>query len=304
MAEVLIAEAPRRRSGAGPWIALACSCVALGLLDRTLLRSSLPLLDMDLRGTITVEVSSRLRDLPGADPRTRRLWLRRTDEVLLTTGDVAVIQSTLAWVEPETRFSLAQTTGLYGVSRRTRANLDGYGDRERSGQFALPPDPPRERLTLWDPYHPGPLVLSFDAVEHHDGLALLRYQLAEARSEEVDASADYGQLPLVPERYRVRAVVERASLLVEPRTGRILDQEEQGSARFVLASDGTPLGEAHAWSWRVTAEDRSRLVAAARRDLRMLWFVEWAIPTALLLLAAFATAVATLRLRHGPRTRA
>lgn len=300
MAAKASGEARTQRSGAGPWVALAVTCLALAVLDRTLVRDAMLELDPELRETVTAEVASRLVELPGGEARARRLRLRRTDEVLVATGDAAVVQATLAWVDPETRDTLSQTTGLYGVSRRERVHLSGYGDRERHGVYAFPPDPTRGDLTLWDPFHPGPLVLSFESVERREDVELWRYRLV-GRSEEVDASAAYGQLPLVPERYRVMAQVELDSLLVEPRTGRVVDREQQGRARFVLASDGTPLGDAHVWYWRFAPEDRTRLLAESRRVLRLVWVVERLVPGLLLALAALATVVAVLRLRRKRR---
>lgn len=285
----------RRRSGAGPWVALALTCVGLALLDRTVVRAAVLTLGAAHREVVEADVTSSLRDIPGAEERVQRLRLRRTDEVLVTSGDVAVVQSTLAWIEAVGAAPLTQTTGLYGVDRRDRANVAGFGDQERSGAFSAPPEPPRDRLVLWDSLHPGPLAFTFETAEHREGVDLLRYRLAPLGNEAVDASATYDRLPLVPERYRVRTRVEEATLLVEPRTGRIVDREQRVVAWYVTADDPTPLGDAHRWSWRYSVEDRARLLAEARAQLRQLALVERVMPGVLLLLALAAGAMALRR---------
>jgi hypothetical protein len=287
----------RRRSGAGPWVALALTCVGLALLVRTVVRDEVLTLDADHREVVEADVVSNLREIPGAEERVQRLRLRRTDEVLVTSGAVAVVQSTLAWIEAAGAAPLTQTTGLYGVDRRGRANVAGFGDQERDGAFSAPPDPPRDRLVLWDSLHPGPLTFSFEAAEQREGLALLRYRLAPLGNEAVDASATYDRLPLVPERYRVRTRVEAATLLVEPRTGRIVDREQRAVAWYVTADDPAPLGDAHRWSWRYSLEDRDRLLTEAHAQVRRLLLVERVLPGALLLLALAAAAIALRRRR-------
>lgn len=289
----------RRRSGAGPWIALALTCLGLAALDRTLVRDAVLTLGATHREVVEADVTSSLREIPGAEPRVQRLRLRRTDEVLVTSGEVAVFQSTLTWIGSVGPAPLSQTTGLYGVHRRDRGNVAGFGDQERDGAFAPPPDPPRGRLLLWDSFHPGPLAFDFETVEQRDGLTLLRYRLAREPADPVDASSTYERLPLVPERYRVRTRVEAASLLVEPRTGRIVDREQRAESWYTTADDPTPLGDAQRWSWRYSVEDRARLLAETRDQLRRLAWVERVMPGVLLALAAGAAALA-LRRRRPP----
>lgn len=292
----------RRRSGAGPWIALALTCVGLAVVDRTLVRDAMLTLGGMHREVVEAEVASNLREIPGAEPRQQRLRLKRTDEVLVTSGEIAVVQSTLAWAEASGAVPLTQTTGLYGVHRGDLANVAGYGDQERVGSFRPRPDPPRDRLVLWDSFHPGPLVFSFEAFEQREGIPLLRYRLEPGAIDDVDASATYDSLPLVPERYRVRAQVEQASLLVEPRTGRVVDREQRTRAWYALATDPTPLGDAHRWSWRYSVEDRARILADVRAELRLLTWVERIMPGVLLAFAALAATMAVRRRRlrdHG-----
>lgn len=289
--------ASRRRSGAGPWVALALTCIGLALVGRTVVRDAVLTLGAAHRETVEADVSSSLRDIPGAEPRVQRLRLRRTDEVLVTSGEVAVLQSTLAWSDLGGIAPLNQTTGLYGVDRRLHRNVEGYGDEERDGAFAPPPDPPRGQLVLWDSFHPGPLVFSFESVEQREGLELLRYRLAPQGGAVVDATATYDRLPLVPERYRVRSRVLAASMLVEPRSGRIVDREQRAEAWYVTSDDPAPLGDAQTWSWRYSVEDRGRLLVAARAEGRRLAAAERVLPGLLLVLALGAAAMAVRRLR-------
>lgn len=290
----------RPRSGAGPWIALALTCVGLALVFRTVARDAILTIEAGQREVVEADVTSSLREIPGAEARSQRLRLRRTDEVLMTNGEVAVVQSTLTWVEAVGAAPLTQTTGLYGVHRQDRANVAGFGDHERGGSFCPPPDPPRDRLVLWDSLHPGPLEFTFEAVEQREGVELLRYRLAAAGGAAVDASETYERLPLVPERYRVLTRVDAATLLVEPRTGRVVDREQRAEAWYTTADDPTPLGDAHRWSWRYSLEDRNRALAEVRGLRRHLLITELLAPGALVLLGLAAGAMALRHRRAAP----
>jgi len=291
----------RRRSAAVPWAALALTCIGLAAVGRAVVGDAVLTLGAAHREVVEADVASSLREIPGAEPRAQRLRLRRTDEVLVANDEVAMVQSTLSWAEAGGAVPMAQTTGLYGVHRRDRANVAGYGDQERQGAFAPPPDPPRERLVLWDSFHPGPIVLTFEAAEAREGVDLLRYRLAPQGADPVDASALYDRLPLVPERYRVMARVLDATMLVEPRTGRVVDREQRVEAWYVTAGDPTPLGDAHRWSWRFSLEDRARTLAEARAELRRLAWVERLLPGALLVVSLAAGIVALRRARRQAR---
>lgn len=292
---------PRRRSGAGPWVALALTCAALVAVDITLFREALLTLGQSHRASVEADATSTLYEMPGALPKAQRARVRRTDEVLVTGSEAAVIQSTVVWLGSGGGEVLARGSGLYGVDRATRANIAGYGDEARGGAFAPPPGAPRGRLVLWDSFHPGPLVFEDEALEVVEGIALRRYRLASDGSAPVDATVQFAASPLVPERYRVRARVEAASLLVEPLTGTIVDREQRGVAWFVAADDPTPLGEVQRWSWRYSADDRARLIAEARGALRRFDIAtRWA-PGGLALLGLAALVMAWRRRGHGGR---
>ena len=73
------------------------------------------------------------------DPwQTNTFIARRTDQTLSSSGGVAIIQGSLDW-STESGALIFDNIGLYGVDRRTRLILVGYGDVERAGQFLFPP---------------------------------------------------------------------------------------------------------------------------------------------------------------------
>jgi hypothetical protein len=270
------------RRGLWSRIAITASCLALAALSREYLAPQLLRIAADQRLVSLAQVDSRLAQMPGAPLVDQRLSLRRSDQVLVASGDAAVIQSTLTWALPGGASPpLAQTTALYGVGRDDRRLLAGYGDADRVGSYGFPPGAERGVITVWDPYHPGPMTARFEQVEKVAGLEVYRYALEGA---EADGSLAYQQLPLVPERYKVR-ITSNGTAWVEPRTGLVVDREQRGEARFVLAGDGTILGQAHSWRWRFTPVERNAAADAARTLQRELLVLGVVLP---LLLAAVA----------------
>ena len=66
----------RRRSGAGPWIAMALTCGGLVVADLALVRNAFLTLGASYRDVVSADAASQLYELPGAEPRFDSLRLR------------------------------------------------------------------------------------------------------------------------------------------------------------------------------------------------------------------------------------
>lgn len=289
------APSPTRRRGPSVPLAFAIACAIAFAAVTFALAPRLVALGSGHRSVVNAIADSELHDLPGAEPQRSRLTLRRSERAVVADSLVAVVQTNLVWIQPGAdQPPLNQTGALFGVDRLSRTILPGYGDRERSGSFGFPPGSPRATLRIWDAFHPGPVTARFERALKQSGVELYRYTL---EVEEVDASAGYARLQLVPERYRV-LIGGRGWALVEPRTGLVVDRGMDLAARFVLASDRSALGPAHALSWRYAEADRIAQLEQARRRLRLLDLVQVWLPRLLALTAAFGFALAALRSRR------
>jgi hypothetical protein len=286
------AASPNPRRGLSFPLAIAVSCASLLAGVTQVLAPRAVALATGHRSVVNAIVESELHELPGAEPRVERLALRRTERVVVADARNAVVQTSLVWTLPGAQPPLAQTAELFGVDRLTREILAGYGDRERSGTFGFPPDPPRTQLRIWDAFHPGPVTARFDRALMQGGIELYRYTMA---ADEADSSATYASLQLVPERYLVMVAGEGWAL-VEPRSGLVVDRAMRSEARFVLASDGSPLGTAQVLRWRYADADRVALLAQARDRLRWLDLYQLWLPRLLALATALAAGLAALRL--------
>ena len=289
------APSPTRRRRPSVPLAFAIACAIAFAAVTFVLAPRLVALGGSHRSVVNAIADSELYHLPGAEPQRARLTLRRSERAVVTDASVAVVQTSLVWILPGAdQPPLNQTGALFGVDRVSRAILPGYGDRERSGSFGFPPGAPRATLRIWDAFHPGPVTARFERALKLSGVELYRYTLD---AEEVDASAGYARLQLVPERYRV-LVGGHGWTLVEPRTGLAVDRGMELAARFVLASDRSVLGPAHALSWRYAETDRVALLEQVRQRLRLLDLVQVWLPRLLALGTVFGFLLAALRSRR------
>lgn len=186
-------------------------------------------------------------------------------------------------------------TSLYGVDRRTRANLPGYGSVERSGQYLFPTHVEQKTYPAWDPMFIGLRQATFDHFENIDGQQVYVFTFSCAG---MDETAGYSFMTDVPEQYRV-FTDGQGSLWIEPLSGIVVNYEDQGVSYLVDSASGTRLsnGEFHQWVNSFTPETRlaqQRLARAAR--LRILLLEVW-LPGASLLAGLIWLSVGSLMYR-------
>lgn len=222
----------------------------------------------------------RFREAPTADWQEFPLLARRVDQTLMVTGDVAIIQGESHWTT-EDGTPTFEPIGLYGVNRRTRLNMPGYGDASRTGQFIFPPHLQQKTYSFWDPYYVGPRTATFDHVDLIEGLTVFVFNYTASG---LDDTAGYMALPDVPERYWT-LTSGQGTLWIEPVSGVVVDFADVGTTDFVDVTTGQPVADFYHWTARYTEETRAQQLALARiARLRIhLWEI-W-LPVGLLLLA-------------------
>ena len=245
--------------------------VALGLaamagLLRFWIAPELERLPADYANETRYLTEDHFRDSPAGDWQITTLTFRRVDQTISNvTSRTAIVAGNLH-VYAESGAVIFDSPGMYGVDRRTRANLPGYGDLDRTGQFLFPPHVEPMTYTYWDPVYVGPLVATFDRAETLNGLPVYVFHFSGTGMDETDG---YSHLPGVPERYGAHTDGQ-GTLWIEPTSGILVDYEDQGVSYFVDPATGTPLADFHQWTCRYTPETRAaqlRLASAARRRI-------------------------------------
>ena len=223
----------------------------------------------------------RFRETPDTAWQEFPLQARRVDQVLLVTGAVAIIQGESHWTT-EDGTPTYEPVGLYGVNRRTRLNMDGYGDINRSGQYLFPPHLEKKTYQYWDPYYLGSRTATFDHVDEVEGLTVYVFNYLGTG---IDDTAGYTVLPGVPERYKAISQAE-GSLWIEPVSGIVVDFEDAGVTDFVDNETGEHVADFYHWTARYTDETRSEQLALARKArIQTLTLDTW-LPLVLTVLAA------------------
>ena len=204
--------------------------------------------------------------------------IRRRDQTLSTGFDHAIIQGDMHWLTPS-GVSIFEILNLYGVDRRTRRNLRGYGNQERFGQFLFPPHVSKRKYDVWDPLYVGPRVATFHHEESVEGLPVYVFSFVV---DGIDETVGYSSLPDVPEKYRATTYA-KGRICVEPNSGIVVDYEETGVSHFVDPKTGEHAGEILEWSDHYTRDTRAAQLRLATREMWRMFALERGLPGALLL---------------------
>lgn len=263
-----------------------------GLLHFTLAHLLTPL-PADYANETQYACEDEFRDSPTGEWQSSHLIIRRVDQTLSVSGGVSIIQGDMhvTFASGEVVF---EGSGLYGVDRRTRQNLPGYGDVDRTGQFLFPLHLQRTTYEYWDPYYIGSLTATFDHAENLDGLEVYVFHYAGAG---MDETAGYSALLDVPERYDAHTDGQ-GTLWIEPVSGAVVDYEEQeGVSYFVDRASGERIADFHEWSTRYTPETRTAQLALARAARTKQLALELWLPGGLLLAGLLWLAITWWRRR-------
>jgi hypothetical protein len=296
-ASAVVNALQRRRSIPVLWVlAPPAFLIVTAAIVRLSLGPALERLSADYTSSVILESDSRFRQTPDAAFAAFHQQGRRVDQVLSATGDVAVVQSHIDWTTDTGQVNY-QTTGLYGVDRKTRQNVAGYGDLSRSGQFMFPPQLKGVTDKIWDPYYGGPRHLAFDRNEVVDGLTLAVYRFTIAN---LDETKTYDYLPDVPERFGVGTDGE-GFLWVEPVSGILVDMTDNGHSFFVDPATGKSIGDFSVWQARYSAQSKAELFDVAASIRQRISAAKIWLPAALIVLSLAWLGTGLLWLRRGAR---
>ncbi len=227
--------------------------------------------------------TSRFRPTLDAPWEEHALIARRVDQTLLASAQRLLVQGDLHWTSL-TGEILFETSAVFGVDRGTRANLAGYGNVDRAGQFLFPAPTEAATYSYWDPMWVGTREAHFERRDTLEGVPVHVFRFLVRGLDETDG---YLHLPDVPQRYRMHSDGE-GTLWIEPTSGVVVDYEERGRSGFVEPASGTRVGDAYVWEARYTPATRSTKLAQATAERWRSLFVGTWLPIGLLLLGVVA----------------
>ena len=239
----------------------------------------------------------KFRDSPTGEWQISTLNAQRVDQTLTNSGQTAIIEGALHVYHASGELNF-EVTSLYGVDRRTRLNLAGYGDVNRTGQYLFPPHVQRIEYPFWDPMFIGLRQATFERNEKIDGLQVYVFSFSASG---MDESAGYSYLPDVPERYLAHTDGQ-GTIWVEPLSGIVVDYMDNGISYFVIPSTGARLADFNQWEERYTSETRTTQIKLARAARLRILLLEFWIPAVLLVTGLIWLAIG-LRLPKSARLR-
>jgi hypothetical protein len=250
----------------------------LAAITRWWIAPHLMRLPADYAAETFYQAQSRSRQTPDGEWENTPMIARRVDQALIVAGDTAILQGGFHWATEKGQV-LFESAGIYGVDRRKRTNVSGYGNVNRTGLYLFPPHLQRTTYSFWDPMYIGPRVATFDRTDTLDGLPVYIFRF---KVRNLDETPGYSYLPDVPERFKAYTDGQ-GTLWIEPLTGTIVDYQDQGTSYFFDARTAKRVADLFVWSEHMMPQTKAaqwKLAVAARR--RTLALEVW-LPAALLL---------------------
>jgi hypothetical protein len=215
------------------------------------------------------DVTSQVHRTPFSSPVEYQGRAVRHDQAITSGVDYLIIQGDISWLMPSGEV-IYEVFDRYGVDRRTRENLPGFGTQERTGQFLFPLGVQQTSYDLWDPYYGGSGRATFLGEETFRGLPVYLFSF---RVDGLDETEGCSAVPDIPGKYRA-VTSGRSWLRVEPYSGIVVHHSDMGVSNFVDSESLQPVGNPlHRWIASYSEETtRSQLekAAAARR-----WQITW-----------------------------
>jgi hypothetical protein len=226
--------------------------------------------------------ANKFRDSLTGEWQASTLNTQRVDQSITNFGQTAIIEGALHvyYASGDVNF---EVTSLYGVNRRTRLNLAGYGSVSRTGQYLFPPHVQPGAYPIWDPMFVGLRQATFERTDKVEDLQVYVFSFSASG---MDETVGYSYLPDVPEHYLAHTDGE-GTIWVEPLSGITVDYMDRGVSYFVDPSTGARLADFNQWEERYLPETRAAQVALARAArLRIVALEVW-LPGGLLLVGLF-----------------
>jgi hypothetical protein len=259
-------------------LAITLACLTLAALQRFWIAPLLERLPANYSNQIALVEENQFRESLTAGWQASTLDSVRIDQTITTSDQVSIIEGGL-----HVYFTTGQVNfeviSLYGVDRRTRQNVSGYGQVNRTGQFLFPTHVQKSAYPIWDPWFVGLRQASFDRVETLDGLQVYVFKFLGTG---MDETAGYDYLADVPERYLAHTDGQ-GTIWVEPVSGSVVNYEDTGVSYFVDPATGAHVADFNIWSEKFTPQTSAAQLEKARTArLRILALEDW-LPGGLLL---------------------
>jgi len=91
--------------------------------------------------------------------------------------DVLILQQDITIKNAQTGVVLSTTSEEYGLDRTTRANVSGYGDMNRSGQFTFPADVEQTSYSFWSSSAGKALTANFVSEDTFKGITVYNFKI-------------------------------------------------------------------------------------------------------------------------------
>ena len=262
---------------------------------RFVITPELEMLPANYSHLFTYTAESKLREKLNAPWNSTIVTVRQVAQTLTVSGEIAIIQNDLYWYKVYNGL-IFQSTGLYGVDRHTFANLPGYGNANRNGQFLFPTHVKKNSYIFWDAMYIGPRQAEFVKVETINGMPVYQFHFT---GKNMDETAGYTSMPEVPEKFQVLTNGE-GTLWIEPLTGLLLDVEETGVSYFVDPVTGKDVQDFFSWRDTFSDETRASQLNLAHKERNKKLLFEVLLPVLLLALGLIWLLYATKQ-SHGKK---
>jgi hypothetical protein len=240
--------------------------------------------------TTILSEEDNFRNSPIGAWETSILNTTRVDQTVTTSGQAAIIEGSLHVYYASGAVNF-EVSNLYGVDRRTRLNLTGYGDVNRTGQYLFPPHVQRGKYPIWDPIFIGLRQATFVRDDTVDGLQVYIFSFSASG---MDETSGYSYLADVPEHYLAHTDGE-GTIWVEPLSGIVVDYMDSGVSYFFDPATGKRVADFNKWNERFTPETRAaQLKLAFTAHMRILALEVW-LPASLLLASLFFAGMALIQ---------
>jgi hypothetical protein len=270
----------------------ALAFLILAALLRFWIAPLFEVLPADYANEVILSEANQFRNSPTGEWQVSTLNVRRVDQTITNSGQASIIEGALHIYHATGEINF-ETTNLYGVDRRTRQNMDGYGDVNRTGQYLFPPHVQRINYSIWDPMFIGLRQATFERIEQMEGLQVYVFSFSAFG---MDESAGYSYLPDVPEHYLAHTDGQ-GTIWVEPLSGSVVDYADSGMSYFVDPKSGVRIADFNQWTETYTLETKAVQINLARiARLRILLLENW-LPGACLLTGLIWLSVGSLKNR-------
>ena len=257
---------------------ISLAFLVLAALLRFWIAPLFELLPAGYSNEVKLSEEDKFRDSPTGEWQASTQDVQRVDQTITNSGQTAIIEGSILAYDASGEVNF-EATSLYGVDRRTRLNLAGYGEVDRTGQYLFPPHVQRIEYEIWDPIFIGLRQASFERVDQIEGLQVYVFSFSAFG---MDESAGYSYLPDVPEHYLVQTDGE-GTIWVEPLSGFVVDYKDSGVSYFVDPASGDRIADFNQWTENYTPETKVVQINLARlARLRILALEVW-LPVGLLL---------------------